>query len=313
MKFLVSVIIPVYNCEHYIAKAIGSALEQSEVFEIVVVNDGSTDKTVAIVEDLCLKNDKIKLFHHPNKTNKGRSASRNLAIQKANGNFIAFLDADDFYLPNRFLKDKLLLENDLECDGVYNAIGAYFYRETSEIEKKELQLTTVKEVIDPATLFEELLLGRKGYFSIDGLIIKKTIFEKTGLFSEELIVAEDTELILKMALKGKLIAGITDKPVTLRGVHEQNSFSNKDLYEIYRIKMYDNLLHWSIKEKTELNKIAYILNELWNYRIYYKKSFWEDTFYWIQLAIQYPNLISLKMFLKNFPLIRRRRFLFTKS
>ena len=79
--FSLSVIIPVYNCELFIEKAIASVLTQTEVTEIVVVNDGSTDKTGLLLNQLQKQNSILKIYHHQNKLNKGRSASRNLGIK----------------------------------------------------------------------------------------------------------------------------------------------------------------------------------------------------------------------------------------
>ena len=110
MKFLVSVIIPVFNVEQFVEKAIISALQQPEVFEVVVVNDGSTDNSLQIITKLQAEYSRVKLCHHPNLVNKGRSASRNLGIKKAICNYIAFLDADDYYLENRFTNDKIVFE-----------------------------------------------------------------------------------------------------------------------------------------------------------------------------------------------------------
>mgnify|MGYP006195464409 CR=1 FL=1 len=88
----ISVIIPVYNAAAYIEKAVTSALFHNEVKEVVVVNDGSTDNSLAILQKLQQTDNRIKIYHHENNSNKGRSASRNLALQKATQHFIAFLD-----------------------------------------------------------------------------------------------------------------------------------------------------------------------------------------------------------------------------
>lgn len=308
----ISVIIPVYNAAAYLEKAVTSALYHKEVKEVVLVNDGSTDDSLAILQKLQQSDDRIKIYHHENNNNKGRSASRNLALKKATQPFIAFLDADDFYLENRFENDIKLFESDSSIDGVYNAIGVYFYRNATQEEKNELNLTTVRENILPVNLFEELLSGKKGYFSIDGLVVKKQVFEKIGYFNEELLVAEDTELILKMALRSKLVTGIIDKPVCLRGVHDVNSFSNENLYKVYRIKMYDSLLRWIIKEKTVIKKTLPVLKLLFYYRLKYIDSLWEDCVYWMKLALICPKLLGSEIFIKNFPLISRRKSIFKR-
>ena len=308
----ISVIIPVYNAALFVEKAVTSALFHNEVKEIVLVNDGSTDNSLPILQKLQQSDARIKIYHHENNSNKGRSASRNLALKKATQPFIAFLDADDFYLENRFENDIKLFESDSSIDGVYNAIGVHFYRNATQEEKNELNLTTVRENILPVNLFEELLSGKKGYFSIDGLVVKKQVFDRIGYFNEELLVAEDTELILKMALRSKLVTGIIDKPVCLRGVHDVNSFSNEKLYKVYRIKMYDSLLRWIIKEKIAIKKTLPVLKLLFYYRLKYNDSLWEDCVYWMKLALICPKLLGSEIFIKNFPLISRRKSIFKR-
>lgn len=103
---LVSVIIPTYNCANYIERAINSVLEQTYLnTEIIVVNDGSTDDTEKILENY--KNRIIII----NQKNSGVAKARNVGISTAKGNYIATLDADDRWLPNRLEKMVDILEN----------------------------------------------------------------------------------------------------------------------------------------------------------------------------------------------------------
>ena len=310
MEFLVSVIIPVYNGERFIEKAINSALQQPEVLEVIVVNDGSTDKTLNIVEQLQVKNSKILIYHHKNKENKGRSASRNLGIKRTSGNYIAFLDADDFYLKNRFKNDKDIFKGNNNVDGVYNGIGAYFYREASEEESDKLQLFTISKEIHSENLFESLLTGKYGHFSIDGLTVKKSIFEVAGYFNENLVVAEDTELIFKMSLKSKLVPSNISEPVALRGVHDKNVFNSKVLYDIYFPRMYETLASWSAHNKISLEKIDKILNILWLLRYKTENSIFKDCVFWIYFVITNPKVLFSKLSIKYFPLVRLRQKLF---
>ena len=90
---MISVVIPLYNKEKYIKRAIESVLNQTfQKFEIIVVNDGSTDKSAEIVQNI--KDPRIRLI---NQKNAGVSAARNRGIQEAKYEYIAFLDADDFW------------------------------------------------------------------------------------------------------------------------------------------------------------------------------------------------------------------------
>ncbi len=104
MKPLVSIITPCYNCEQFIADTINSVLNQTyKNFEMIIVDDISTDNSVSVVQKFAAKDKRIKLIQLPNKG--GASEARNIAIKKAQGKYIAFLDADDLWK-----KDKLKLQ-----------------------------------------------------------------------------------------------------------------------------------------------------------------------------------------------------------
>lgn len=115
MTSIVSIIIPTYNYAHYIQRAIDSALAQTYAnIEILVVDDGSTDNTLAI---LAQYGDRIRVFHQPNQ---GASVARNLGISKAEGEYIAFLDADDAYLPENIAKKTAYLSENSEYQWCYS-------------------------------------------------------------------------------------------------------------------------------------------------------------------------------------------------
>ena len=108
----ISIIIPVYNAERFLEKAVDSALQFSEVKEILLVEDGSPDQSLEVCKKLLIKDKRIKLLQHPDQGNHGAGASRNLGLEKATGDFIAFLDADDYYLINRFDAEKEIFNNE---------------------------------------------------------------------------------------------------------------------------------------------------------------------------------------------------------
>ena len=92
MKYLVSIIVPMYNSEKYIVRCIDSLLEQSyENIEIIVVDDGSSDNSVEIIKKY--NDNRINIYQ---KRNEGVSATRNLGIEKSNGDFLLFVDSDDY-------------------------------------------------------------------------------------------------------------------------------------------------------------------------------------------------------------------------
>lgn len=91
---LVSIIVPVYNTEKYIRECLNSLIQQSySHIEIIAVDDGSTDNSLCLLKKLAAKDSRLKVFSQPNQ---GVSAARNLALSKATGTYVMFVDADDW-------------------------------------------------------------------------------------------------------------------------------------------------------------------------------------------------------------------------
>ena len=191
----VSVVIPVYNAARYVTQAVESALQQPETAEVLLVEDGSPDNALQVCLGLAEKLDKVKLLRHPNGENRGAGASRNLGMQNAHFDTIAFLDADDFYLPGRFSVAQEIFDNDPACEGVYEAVGMHvenlngMERWTSG-GKPVSELHTMKKSVNPEELPSALLnSGVFGSFHLDGLIIKNNVLEKSGYMDEKLKTA----------------------------------------------------------------------------------------------------------------------------
>jgi len=105
----VSVIMPAYNCEHLVSRAIESILQQNGVtFELIVVDDGSTDRTARMVEQYTKIDDRVKMKLMG--SNQGQSAARNEGIKLARGQYIAYQDADDYSLPGRLRRQCAILD-----------------------------------------------------------------------------------------------------------------------------------------------------------------------------------------------------------
>lgn len=103
MSDLVSILTPTYNAEKFIQATIESALNQTyQNWEMILVDDASTDETVSIIEQYAQKDDRIKLFKLPE--NRGNGFARNAALEKAIGKYIAYLDADDLWFPEKLEK-----------------------------------------------------------------------------------------------------------------------------------------------------------------------------------------------------------------
>ncbi len=310
MLFSLSVIIPAYNVEQFIEAAIVSALQQPEVKEVIVVDDGSTDNTLQIIKNLQVSSAKIKIYYHENHINRGRSATRNLGIKNSGEDYIAFLDADDFYLSNRFTNDQKVFQEDEKCEGVYNAVGFHFYRALNLLEKGTFKLSTVSQKIKAEDLFDAVISSKFGYLHLDGLTVKKSVFNRIGYFNELLPVAEDSDIIYKMALKCRLESGIIDVPLAKRGIHETNIFNQEAIYKICNIKLFESIISWSCKNDISIHHIDNTLNWLWLFKFREKNSLITDTLYWASLFFTNPKFLFTYLSVKYFPIIRQRQILF---
>lgn len=221
----VSVIIPVYNAARFIAAAVESALSQPETAEILLIEDGSSDNSLEICQQLT-RNPIVKLLRHADGKNMGASHSRNTGIRNATMPFIAFLDADDIYLPGRFSTTVRVFSEHPDAEGVHEIIGAHYHE--SSLKEKHIarasgENTGIRIPVLPEDLFRILALGKYGHISPVALTVKREILADEALFDTGLVMGEDSDFILRLAARQKLYSGDVSKIVALRGVHGQNS------------------------------------------------------------------------------------------
>lgn len=261
----ISVIIPVYNAERFVSQAVESALQFDEVYEVILVEDKSPDQALQVCQQLAEKHDRVKLYQHPDKGNHGAGPTRNLGIEKSTGDFIAFLDADDYFLPNRFDAEKELFKKP-EVEGVYGALGVHYYTEKAKEQYYRLfgdRLTTVYKKHDPKEVFpgQIYMLGSFGLFSIDALTIRKDslIKKMEPLFKSSLRLHQDTEFLFRLSYYLDLYPGILDKAVAIRGVHEDNRITQVDSKKINpattRVLLWKEVDEWAKNEPTIPNHV----------------------------------------------------------
>lgn len=199
-KALISVVIPIYNVENFLAECLDSVLSQSYTnIEILAINDGSTDNSGAVLDEYAQKDSRIRAIHIPNG---GVSNARNTGIEKANGDFIYFLDGDDVIETFTF---ELLMNEISDCDMIQPAYDRFF------VDGKIINDGFVDKTL--TTLDERL----GGYFLGE---IKESCCNKLYRldrikemrFNTDLPVAEDSVFIhdfIKKANKIKLISNVT--------------------------------------------------------------------------------------------------------
>jgi hypothetical protein len=186
-----SIIIPNYNHARYLGDAIRSVLDQEyREFEIIVVDDGSTDNSREVVEGF---GDRVRYIWQENQ---GLSAARNTGIRAAKGEVVSFLDADDMYTPD-FLST---LESVLEA--VSDIEAAYCGFQFMDIEGQLLPQSELKAV--PARQFYHVLL-RGNFLAAHCMLVRKRTFEKVGLFDEGLRACEDWDMWLRISRQFKVV------------------------------------------------------------------------------------------------------------
>jgi len=256
----ISVIVPVYNAEKYVVQAVESALQFDEVYEVILIEDKSPDNALEVCQKLELQYERVKLFQHPDKENHGAGPTRNLGLMKATGDLIAFLDADDYYLPNRFDAERKLFK-DPKVEGVYGALGVHYYSEKAKEQYYKLfgdKLTTVYKRHEPKEVFpgQINMTGSFGLFSIDCLTIRKEALDKklSPFFKTHLRLHQDTEFLFRLSYYLDLYPGILDKAVAIRGVHESNRITAVDAKKINpattRVLLWKEINDWAQNENT---------------------------------------------------------------
>ena len=224
-KIDLSIIIPAYNCEKYIEKCIKSIIEQkSDLVEIIIINDGSTDKTQQICKNFAQKHNNIKLI---NQQNRGVSYSRNIGIQNSNGKYVMFVDADDYLVENSVEAVLKLLTEDvdvLRCSYVVNS---------------------KKEEIFTETIFDIYKFFQKTNQNVVwGQVIKRELLNDIK-FNENLIYGEDELFNCQLYNKCKSIKYID----TVLYNYRQNVDSVSRDYKNYKVK-------------SKIENLIYVFNEI---------------------------------------------------
>lgn len=259
-----SIIIPLYNKEKYIARAVLSALNQTfQDFEIIIINDGSTDGSLAAAQKIT--DSRIKIF---NQKNLGVNNARNAGIKKSSGAYIAFLDSDDEYTP-QFLQT--VYELTIKY-GKYEFFATAFkrvYKDNSETETKY----GTKNIYIVRDFITQVAKTGKFFIHISSVVVKKTVFDNVGYFFSRspkyhsgITIVDDLDLWIRISWKYDLvysnIAGCVYYTNTPVNVISGYGFKNLDctFYE----ETINTLMIQSdnAKQKKNLQKLLYRLRNL---------------------------------------------------
>ncbi len=248
----VSVTIPCYNSERFIAETIQSVLDQTFTdFEIIIINDGSSDKTEEIVRSFA--GPRVKYFYQKNM---GLSKTRNKLLELSSGEFIAFLDHDDVWFPHKLEKQMVLFEKNPEVVLVYSdclVVDANGESTGRWIRQNKLYRGMV---------FRELLSCN--FIPLSTVVLKKTVFREVGNFLPYRN-AEEYDLFLKCA--SRHLFDYVDEPLAKYRIHASNygrmhsDVAFKETIEIYN--------YWSQKKSIQDDTIKKIIKKSFSKSFYY--------------------------------------------
>jgi teichuronic acid biosynthesis glycosyltransferase TuaG len=230
MKNLISIIVPIYNAQAYLEETIMSVLNQTyKNFELILVNHASTDNSDKIIKKYKEKDSRIRLITLD--INKGGPAyPRNEGLKIANGEYIAFLDADDVWLENKLEKQlEFMLNNDVD---IVHTL-AYQIDENSNI-VGEYNNQTVYKILS-LVLSEEKIIFYINYINTNSVFMKK---DQKIFFDEDpnFIAIEDWKMWIECILENKRVVLLHDKLIKYR-VHNASA-SNRDTDIGYRKSLY---------------------------------------------------------------------------
>lgn len=192
MEPLISVIIPLYNCENYIVETLESVINQSyKNLEILVVDDGSKDNSAQKVRELALKDCRIKYIYQ---NNAGVSMARNKAIEASTGEFLSFIDADDLWNPLKLEKqlNKIMTTKSDVCYSKFTRLN----------ESTKSSLEPDMNLLEGKISFHELL--NKNFPQTSTWLIKKSILAPNIVFTPKCNWGEDLEFFSKVLTLGKV-------------------------------------------------------------------------------------------------------------
>ncbi len=222
MKPYFSVVIPLYNKERYIETTLRSVLKQSYVnFEVIIVNDGSTDRSLDIVKPY--KSDTLRII---NQDNSGLSAARNTGINASKYNYIAFLDADDLWCEDYLYTISQLISRYTNFHVFATPSALIYSHEASNLNKSDFTTNKVSKIANYFSIKYSL-------FSYSSIVISKTVFEKVGLFDTSINYGEEEDFNIRCFSDFSLIHYALPKAYYLTGTDGQlttpNQNSNRSL------------------------------------------------------------------------------------
>lgn len=225
----VSVLIPTYNRAEYLGEAIESVLAQTyRDFEIVVVDDGSTDNTSELVR-------RYPCVQYVYQDHAGIPQARNRALAEAKGELIAWLDSDDLYAPKKLEKQVRYVLDHPDCSIVFCLPKSFSNIEYAEMTADQRRLVNV--------------YGKNYCTYLPSALIRRELFQRNGQFNEVYACGEDTEWIARIAAGGVSIKHCLHEWLYLVRIHDNQISYENDLDRKDRLNIYADAIRAVMRRK----------------------------------------------------------------
>lgn len=243
MEFLVSVIVPVYKVESYLSHCVDSILTQTyRSIEVILVDDGSPDNCPALCDDYAAKDNRVKVIH---KENGGLSDARNKGLEQATGDYVLFVDSDDFWVDeNQLALLMKTVEANPQCDFIGFNVSYYF-----EATKRYVPWIAYDKCITDCTNKDELIVSlvKTGTFPISAWskIIRREFLMENKIFFIKDLLSEDIPWFLSLLEKSKNFRMLNQYVYAYRQVSNGTSITHN-----FSKKNFDNLF-WIVRNGIE--------------------------------------------------------------
>jgi glycosyltransferase involved in cell wall biosynthesis len=268
---LVSVVMPAYNAEKYIAKAIESVLAQTfRDFEFIIIDDGSTDNSLAIVEKYQVTDARIFIHSHQNE---GIGASLNKGMQMAKGEWIARMDADDVMLPNRLEEQVKYLKANPEVDVL--SCWAYYINHREQIIGKLIHPTDLNNAQDCKRY---LSTNTMVHILHPGVVMRKELILKIGGY-KPIASVEDVEL-WNRAIEHKAIIVCIQQILMKYRIHQDSITTKNYIKSLNYVEWISECMKLRRKGESEISYLTFQQNVK-------KQSWWNQINRWRKLYSNY--------------------------
>ena len=282
----VSVIMPVYNAAPFLERAIQSALEQPQLAELIAIDDASTDHSARILEAWAQKTDRLIYLPAISKEPQRAAAARNRGLARATAPFIAFLDADDYYLPGRFNRTEAYFKAHPEVEGLIEPVEIFYQENYRGIydRSKKLRRKDSGTGFTKGSFGDILSLG----IQCNGLTLRKNSHKGDLYFKNRFYQMQDLDFFRELLFKKWhiAIAGFSSPPVARYRHHSSNTSSQ--LNEKWTLSAQLEY-HWIQKLSSEPNSRRDRWRLFYRYVIFkYHAPLWSH----VKKVILYPILFS---------------------